>query len=383
MRRKVRLPNPEILTWARESVGYTIEDVAHYLKKSPQTIIAWEKGSDAPTFRQLEKLAKKFKRSLAVFYLPEVPSESPLPRDFRRLPRAPKSAFSPEARFAFRELQNLLNDLIQIEENLAFDFPQINLSDDPRIKGRQVREKLGISVIDQLFWTSSYKALSAWRSILFDHGILVIQFSLPVDEVRGFSIMQPPLAGIGITSQDVPEARIFSIFHEVAHLCLRMPGVSNEEFSLELFTEQDRVESFCNSFAAEFLLPSVDPDIKEILHKVGSSEPASESINQYARNCRVSKYVLAFQAYTHQFASQAWLNKTLRIWQEQNRERKTEGKKTEAHLPLPIAIRARYGERFLASVYEALEQRFLTLHDVSDILNLSPSRIEKIAAKLF
>lgn len=70
---------PSVLRWARESQGYSIDDVALHLKREPDEIEAWELGHTSPTYAQLEELAYKlYKRPLAVFFLP-----SDLPGDFR------------------------------------------------------------------------------------------------------------------------------------------------------------------------------------------------------------------------------------------------------------------------------------------------------------
>ena len=63
--------NPTIIKWARERSGYTLEDVAKSFKKDVTTISNWELGTQAPTYVQLEKLADKYKRPVALFFFPE------------------------------------------------------------------------------------------------------------------------------------------------------------------------------------------------------------------------------------------------------------------------------------------------------------------------
>ena len=67
--------NPIIIKWARERSGYTLEDVAKSFKKDVETISNWESGEAAPTYVQLEKLADKYKRPVALFFFPEPPPE--------------------------------------------------------------------------------------------------------------------------------------------------------------------------------------------------------------------------------------------------------------------------------------------------------------------
>lgn len=67
--------NPDILKWARERSGYTVEAIATALKKDASIINDWELGERALTYVQLEKLADKYKRPIAIFFFPEPPEE--------------------------------------------------------------------------------------------------------------------------------------------------------------------------------------------------------------------------------------------------------------------------------------------------------------------
>ena len=71
------------------SLGLNLEEVAGRLKKSEETIVAWEDGSESPTYTQLEYLAYNvYKRPVAVFFFPEVPEEDTPKADFRILPES-------------------------------------------------------------------------------------------------------------------------------------------------------------------------------------------------------------------------------------------------------------------------------------------------------
>ncbi|MGK7889424.1 MAG: multiprotein-bridging factor 1 family protein [Leptolyngbyaceae cyanobacterium] len=65
---------PKILVWARETAGYSLEEVAQKLKRDLADIADWETGKSAPTYAQLEKLAYElYKCPLAIFFFPEPP----------------------------------------------------------------------------------------------------------------------------------------------------------------------------------------------------------------------------------------------------------------------------------------------------------------------
>ena len=67
--------NPDILKWARERSSYTVETIADALNKQVSIVNDWESGESALTYVQLEKLADKYKRPIAIFFFPEPPEE--------------------------------------------------------------------------------------------------------------------------------------------------------------------------------------------------------------------------------------------------------------------------------------------------------------------
>ena len=80
---------PAVLIWARESIGMSIDAVVKKIKGvTINTIKNWERKDSAvkPTFAQIEKLSKIYKRPLSAFLLPAPPEEPPFPKDFRTLP---------------------------------------------------------------------------------------------------------------------------------------------------------------------------------------------------------------------------------------------------------------------------------------------------------
>ena len=66
--------NPDVLRWARETAGWSLEDVALKMKKDIDAVSARERGESAPTYIQLEKPAYQiFKRPIALFFFPDPP----------------------------------------------------------------------------------------------------------------------------------------------------------------------------------------------------------------------------------------------------------------------------------------------------------------------
>ena len=80
-----RMPiTPEVVTWARERLGYSLD--ALIVKRSDfKRIAEWESGESQPTYRQLEMLAKELWLPVAVFFFPEPPETPKIEETFRTL----------------------------------------------------------------------------------------------------------------------------------------------------------------------------------------------------------------------------------------------------------------------------------------------------------
>ena len=59
--------NPNILKWARERSGYTVEAIAAFLKKDASIVNDWESGERALTYVQLENVSRQIQTALSPF----------------------------------------------------------------------------------------------------------------------------------------------------------------------------------------------------------------------------------------------------------------------------------------------------------------------------
>ena len=78
--------NANILTWARERNGFSVEELADKADVSPYEIEMWEAGIEAPSYDCLEKIADYLKTPIEVFFFPEPPNLDDHKKKFRRLP---------------------------------------------------------------------------------------------------------------------------------------------------------------------------------------------------------------------------------------------------------------------------------------------------------
>ena len=364
-----------MLRWAREAINIPVDELAAYLKKSPDEIEDWEDGTASPTYRQLQKFAKKVGRAVATLYLPKPPDEPAPPTDFRVLPGEDRGSFTREAHLAFRELRNNMGTLKTVLSDLgAFSqlkLPEWNDLGSCNERAAQFRALIGIDFEEQMSWKDPRHALNEWRDRLFDLGVLAQIFvDVPMTDVRAFSLLHDGLGGIGLNSKDASAGRVFSLFHEVAHLCLRSPGVSGDVPEAPAESEDiDALERYCDRFAAAFLLPHEHPQVRDALVALQDDfrRPIAE---QYASRFKVSKYVVARRLQDEGRVSSDAYWSAREQWQIEDAKRPA--RRTSEGGPDPVVSAVSHaGKRFVGAVLDARDVGLITTYEASSILSLN------------
>ena len=248
--------NPTIIKWARERSGYTLQEVAKSLNRDVATISNWESGAAAPTYVQLEKLADKYKRPIAMFFFPEPPHETDFVGQLA-LRSSEIEQLDPGIRILLRQAYARQLSLMELNmgvnpaETKIFRDLHAQLDDSVTDLAQQTRAHLGISVETQASWSSTREALETWREQVEERGIFVFKDAFRDDLVDGFCLVHEQFPVIYLNNSQLPVRQIFSLFHELAHLLLGKNGVTR---GINPVGEQ--IEVFCNQFAAEFLVPS-------------------------------------------------------------------------------------------------------------------------------
>ncbi len=250
---------PSLLTWARNSIGLSVEDAARKINVASERLTAWEAGEAAPTVAQLRGLAAAYKRPLAVFFLPEPPRDFQPLRDFRRLPETGEERWSPALRLALRRAEQQQQSSSELRALLDEEPPPRAVihtrPDDPERYAEEARSLLQVTLDEQFRWRNKYTALGAWTAALEDTGALVLQTSgIGLDEMRGFSISDPVVPVIVLNGSDAPRGRIFTAMHEWTHLLLNEAGVCDLHDTGN--RHDDDVERFCNEVAGAILMPA-------------------------------------------------------------------------------------------------------------------------------
>jgi Zn-dependent peptidase ImmA (M78 family) len=359
-------------------MGFMEEEAAQKIGVKPYIFKTWESGESKPTISQLRKAASVYKRPLAVFFLEKPPKEFKKPKDFRRLPREDVGETSPALSLAIRNAQRKREIAINLcgllGEKFETKIPHYTMSRDPEEAATEARDTLGVSLSAQFAWRGKYEALRSWTEALENRGVLVFQMSgVTVNETRAFSIVEQNLPVVVINGKDFPSPRIFSIFHEYAHLMISMEGMcSFDEAGNDV---RARIEQYCNRFAGAFLVPKGSLLRETVVsHKKGMEweDPVLEGL---AQKYKVSEEVILRRLLI--------LGKTTKEFYEKKRAefiRRTEEQQEEKGgflLPHSRAIRDNGGV-FTNLVLRAYREENITGSDVADYLGVRLKHLKKI-----
>ena len=264
--------NKEMLLWARGGTPFTtVEEAASYLSGiAAERLAAWEDGSDYPSINEAKKLAMLYRVPLACFYLSS-PPEKRVKRytDRRTLNGTVYCETSYELWSEISRIESNREKLLEYideEESTNYAFPsfEANLSVDAIAE--RLRSFLGIHLPFKNKSAYNSNAFNFFRSIFEYKGIIVAQISgVSLNEMRGLSVFHDICPLVAINNKDFERAKVFSMFHELAHLVRRSSSLCTIDFD----ERNDDEEKICDRIAAATLLP--DASFREEATKVYAS----------------------------------------------------------------------------------------------------------------
>jgi Zn-dependent peptidase ImmA (M78 family)/transcriptional regulator with XRE-family HTH domain len=363
--------NPEVLRWARELGGFSVDDLARAVGTKPLRVQEWENGSRLPTMGQLRKIAWRLRRPAAFFLLAKVPEpDLPQPPDFRSAPdrHEPSIELRRELRAAVERRSNFL----ELVPDVAEWRPGIQL-EDPVAAGTEVREFLGVTVEQQLDARDQYAALALWVGAIERSGALVFQSSkFDLGEARGASVHFPVLPVILLNAKDAPTARCFTVLHELGHL-LMGSGALCEVYGQRL----PRVERRCNQFAAQALMPA-DKFLEEF-REPASDDQAVREAQRLGRRFKVSSMAAAIRLQELGKVDQNVVRIVTRLTND-----RPERSIDDSPVIIPVStLKLRdLGRSYVGAVLDAYHEDRITLTDASQFLDAKVPHIEKMEQRL-
>jgi Zn-dependent peptidase ImmA (M78 family) len=291
MRNEVNV-NANILTWAIARAGYELQT---FTERFPNVQL-WIEGEKKPTVKQLEEFSKKVFLPFGYLFLPEPPKEH-LPISFFRsngIKGEKVSINVYDTILLMQKRQDWLRDYLKDNDfdQLSFVGKFRNTTDVQAIVA-DIRNTLNLTEN----WASQFKTWQEAQDHLVlqieDKGIITVfngvvennvHRKIPVDECRGFVLVDEIAPFMFINNADWKSAQMFTIVHELAHI---WTGHSAGFDFRKLQPADDPIEILCDKVAAEFLVPATT------FNKVWNH---NANIQNASRFFKVSEIVIARRA---------------------------------------------------------------------------------------
>ncbi|MFK8013525.1 MAG: ImmA/IrrE family metallo-endopeptidase [Marinicellaceae bacterium] len=284
--------NSEIINWAITRAGNSLEE---FYAENPD-VLDWIEGKKNPTLKQLENFTHKVHVPFGYMFMNAPPQEE-IPIPFFRTGAAPREKVSLNVFHTIqiiKDRQNWLTNYLDESNYADLDFVgKYTESADHKEVANDIRKTLKLPVN----WASK---LSTWEQALdyltlqIEEIGIIINFNgivgnntrrkIPVEECRGFVLVNEKAPFLFINSADAKAAQMFTLIHEIAHIWLgESAGFDNKQ----MLPADDPVEVLCDRIAAEFLVP-------EIFFKEKWND--SQDIKYLSRVFKVSPIVIARRA---------------------------------------------------------------------------------------
>lgn len=293
------LINPDVLRWARERASLSTSTLAKSLGTQEDNVLAWEQGRKKPSFTQAMNYARQTYIPFGYLYLSQPPEENlPLP-DLRTVNGKRDPGYSLALMDTIRwamERQDWYRDYLTsqgVTENRVVG--RFSVSDNVDVIVADIRTTLGIANkpnrgdFDDYF-KSLVGKIEAAGILVMRNSIVNNNTSRPllVEEFRGFAISDKLAPVIFINTADCPEARLFTLAHELSHIWIGRSGVSDGE------PQNHRSEEILsNAVAAELLTPE-----REFLSVWDADVEWQDNIPPLTKLFHVSGWVIARRALT-------------------------------------------------------------------------------------
>ncbi len=368
--------NPDVLKWAREWRGRTLEEAANRARKDVEVIEAWERGEKTPTVKQARKLADYYDRhflELLLPYPPELPEPVRVP-DFRMHHgvKPPVQEWELQDILQWTETQriNALDLYGEIGEQPP-EFPEdlfASLRDNHEVVAARSRELLDFPIQTQVDMTlkDTGKLPDILRHQFERIGVLTLKRSdLAKLRVRGICIAEFPLPAI-VFMKESPGAQAFSLVHEFAHVVLRRSGVSG---FIDRRTERlNDIERWCNRFTGAFLMPEgylrmvVGPPPKQPVDRFEDAR-----LKTAARKMSVSEHAMLIRLVHLGYVAPAYYWKVKRPEFDRQEEMYKGGGRSAY---FGSRYRARQGDLYTGLVLEAWANDRITNHKAGEFMGI-------------
>jgi Zn-dependent peptidase ImmA (M78 family) len=374
--------NPTILRWAKDTKGYSTEEC--YLHFGEDKFSSWINGLDYPTYQELKKIGKFFKKPIALFFFPEPPDIKNIESSFRTLSNS-SSIFTPDVislldwgrimQLNLYELHDGVNPSSHIITKQSFDLSKIEITAS-KLRGFFSE----IYNVPKNF-NSYEKAFNYWREIFFHAGVYVFKNAFKNDNISGFCIYDSTFSVICINNQLAIARQIFTLFHEIYHILYKTSGVDLLNDSEINEISSNEIERKCNEFAGVFLVPD-----KDFLEFINGKIIDDELVQKLAKMYFVSREVILRKLLKNKCITiDTYRSKYKKIYGD-NFRKKSSDKNTQDnnknggnYYNTQIAYKGRH---YIELAYSSFYSHKITLPQLAKYMDMRISSVKQLALNL-
>ena len=290
---------PAVIKWA---LSQTQEEKLG--SKLMENIKNWLDGTKTPTFNQIENFSKKSNIPLGYFFLQTPPVEQIQLLEYRTIDSMYMSAPSRNLIDTIYEMEAVQGWMIDYRKEMGFDVLPIvgcmkECTDINTIADR-IRTDLELNKDWYAKCKDKTNAFNHVRDLLTESGIIVMMNgivgknthrALDINEFRAFSLVDEWAPLIFINSADSQGAKLFSLFHEIAHIWIGENDLYNDRRNNP--GDVKPIEVICNAVASEIMVPK---DVFILKWKESTEEDVYLQIKDIAKYFRCSESVIARKA---------------------------------------------------------------------------------------
>lgn len=381
---KVQL-EPQVVKWIVESSGMDHGTVAQKMNVDKAQVSRWI-DTGVMEYSKMRNLAKCIKRAETLFLLKSPPHEKKM-TDYR-LAKGTEGGLIPEdivtvrrARYA----QSVAREMMEVR-NMSMEplIPTgVTAAEPPDAVARSERGRLGVEVRpDGALKGAANDLYGILREAIEVQNIFVFQNPLDADSVRGLALTGSLPDVILVNSRDTSQAKTFTLIHEYGHLLLRRGGICGEQEATPTRTSTPGAETWCNRFAASFLMPE-EEFVAEREKLECKMLNAFDVTRMLAKKFKVSAHAAAVRAADIQ-GSRLKADYMAVIGQLAGRHsvHKPRGDDEDEGRPKFVDVRlSQLGRKFTRLVLVSDAEGIITSRDVLDYLRISLKHLDKIRAR--
>jgi Zn-dependent peptidase ImmA (M78 family)/transcriptional regulator with XRE-family HTH domain len=391
--------NPDILKWARETAGLTLEDAAAKLDigeargvPGEARLAAYEAGEREPSRPLLLRMAKQYRRPLLAFYMSAAPRLGERGQDFRTLPPEHSTAQDALVDALIRDVrarQEMVRAVLEDEDEAArlpfvasmtirqgVDAVLQSIQQTLDLDLEQYRGRHGGSRGPGGFAYLRERAEKAGIYVLLIGNLGSHHTSLDVEMFRGLALADDVAPFIVINDQDAETAWAFSLLHELCHIWLGATGVSGAN-------PATAVEQFCNDVAGRFLLPANEIDVLRDLRGAGFDAVAAR-INDFAEPRHISRSMVAYKLYREGVIErELWSGLTALYrtqWRGGREAQRERNRDREGGPNYYVVKRHRLGEALVSLTRRLLAERTMSPSKAAKVLGVKPSNVYSLVS---